>query len=459
MTTDPIQNDVLPTLFACYKPVERYARLLRRTLGAAQPVAVTVSPIDAFLMHQLATLLPERPQVVDLAAEATLGASTALWASHPGVRRVVAAVRAGTAAQHNGSGGNGNGTAGGAVPWRQLFDETQDGQEIEPMPPVTLVPLPQDSAAWEALARLLDQQGPALFLTAPAVETVRAIFGAVPDAAILLLPLGRLGGDPAIDPLLTFCQAEACRLKLLRDLAPFFHESELAIVTRGQRPEVAQALERVQRMYDGNFQFLRLARGLVEAAEREREWCESDGALATGPRLMRGSGVPQRAYRQAVERIRKLVSDVVPSRATVLVVSRGDEELLNLGGRRAWHFPQTEDGVYAGHYPPDSAAAIEHLESLRARGAEVLLLPVTAFWWLRHYAEFARHLEQRYDLLARQDDACILYSLAGSKAAAEPRTGDAARFKRPPQAHPRAGGLWSALRRLLGGGADDAGGG
>ena len=32
----------------------------------------------------------------------------------------------------------------------------------------------------------------------------------------------------------------------------------------------------------------------------------------------------------------------------------------------AWHFPQTADGVYAGHYPATGEAAIAHLESLRA---------------------------------------------------------------------------------------------
>lgn len=52
----------------------------------------------------------------------------------------------------------------------------------------------------------------------------------------------------------------------------------------------------------------------------------------------------------------------------MIVVSRGDSDLLNLGGRQAWHFPQTEDGVYAGYYPADSTEAITHLEVLRAKG-------------------------------------------------------------------------------------------
>jgi hypothetical protein len=95
----------------------------------------------------------------------------------------------------------------------------------------------------------------------------------------------------------------------------------------------------------------------------------------------------------------------------VLVVSKGDEELLNLGGRRAWHFPRREDGAYTGHYPADSAEAIAHLESLRHMGAGFLLLPTTASWWLEHYKEFKQYLERHYRSLWN-DESCIIYELS-----------------------------------------------
>src|SRR5438034_539208 len=78
----------------------------------------------------------------------------------------------------------------------------------------------------------------------------------------------------------------------------------------------------------------------------------------------------------------------------IIVVSKGDDELLKLGGCCAWHFPQCEDGVYAGFYPVDSAAAIAHLEELRAKGAGFLLFPATSLWWLDHYVAFRWHLER-----------------------------------------------------------------
>jgi GT2 family glycosyltransferase len=102
---------------------------------------------------------------------------------------------------------------------------------------------------------------------------------------------------------------------------------------------------------------------------------------------------PNDWYRDLVERIRQVVDRELPPDATVLVVSSGDDELLNLGAERhGWHFPQMEDGTYAGYHPADSAEAIAHLETLCERGAEWILLPQTAFWWFEFYKEFAASL-------------------------------------------------------------------
>ena len=115
------------------------------------------------------------------------------------------------------------------------------------------------------------------------------------------------------------------------------------------------------------------------------------------------------AYRRMIRQVVETTSTVLPQNATVLVVSRGDPALLELPGQRAWHFPQLESGAYAGYYPADSADAIAHFEQLREKGAEYLLIPRPAFWWLDHYKEFANHLS-RYELCCRHD-ACLIFSL------------------------------------------------
>ena len=116
-------------------------------------------------------------------------------------------------------------------------------------------------------------------------------------------------------------------------------------------------------------------------------------------------------YMQLVARVRQVVRQAVPPGATIAVVSKGDEQLLKLEGLQAWHFPRRDDGVYAGHHPADSAAAIAHLEKIRDKGADYFLLPQTAFWWLDHYREFGDHLGARCRLVVRQEDACIIYAL------------------------------------------------
>lgn len=120
---------------------------------------------------------------------------------------------------------------------------------------------------------------------------------------------------------------------------------------------------------------------------------------------------PSLGYRRLVERVRAAVAETVPDEAAVLVVSRGDRELVALGDRAAGHFPQDSRGGYLGHHPQDSDDAIAQLEHLRAAGADYLVLPETAYWWLDHYRGFGDHLRARYEAAGR--DACTIFELAG----------------------------------------------
>lgn len=114
-------------------------------------------------------------------------------------------------------------------------------------------------------------------------------------------------------------------------------------------------------------------------------------------------------YRHMVERVRSVVAATVPRGSSVLVVSRGDRELLKLGDARAAHFPQSLDGDYLGHHPRDSQEAIDRLEQLRGNGADYLVVPSTSSWWLDHYSGFARHLRDRYP--ASEFGVCSIFRL------------------------------------------------
>jgi GT2 family glycosyltransferase len=121
-------------------------------------------------------------------------------------------------------------------------------------------------------------------------------------------------------------------------------------------------------------------------------------------------------YVQLKRRIAETLDQIVPLRATVAVVSKGDEDLIRRNGRRLWHFPQTELQKYAGHHPADSAAAIAHLEHVRSKGAQFILFPATARWWLDHYTQLAEYLAGRYRQIFARDDVGVIFDLRRARA-------------------------------------------
>jgi GT2 family glycosyltransferase len=119
-------------------------------------------------------------------------------------------------------------------------------------------------------------------------------------------------------------------------------------------------------------------------------------------------------YDELVRRVRKAVCDNVPRDAGVAVVSRGDPDLLSLGERHAWHFPQGENGGFAGHYPSDSADALAMLERLHRDGATHVVFPATALWWLEHYPGLRQRLTGQDGQAVHADDSCLIFELEES---------------------------------------------
>ena len=104
-------------------------------------------------------------------------------------------------------------------------------------------------------------------------------------------------------------------------------------------------------------------------------------------------------YQREIRHVQELANQRLPAGAIVLVLSQGDEGLVQLGERFAWHFPRAEDGSYAG-YPADDETAIAYLEESRERGAEFLIVPYPAYRWLEYYGHFRLYLEAEYRLVA-----------------------------------------------------------
>lgn len=96
---------------------------------------------------------------------------------------------------------------------------------------------------------------------------------------------------------------------------------------------------------------------------------------------------------------RDLIRRSVPRTARVLVVSKEDPAELDLYGRATSSFPQDANGRYPGFSLGSDDACIAHLESLRARGHEYLLVPSTSHWWLERFPRFALHLRRHYRVM------------------------------------------------------------
>ena len=216
---------------------------------------------------------------------------------------------------------------------------------------------------------------------------------------------------------------------LERDFGPYAAGSTWA------NPSVNHAASLMRRVYEHRDEGT--AKGRRARADIDAHFSEARVAEIVRSRLavIAGGGASRRGasarvhpptakgypdYAGLVDRVRAAIESNTPCDATVAVVSRGDDELLLVGERTAWHFPRTGEGKYAGYYPSDSAAAVGHLEQLRANGATHLAIPVSCRWWLEHYDGLRDHLERSYELVFDDPRTATIFRLSGSPFPADP---------------------------------------
>src|SRR4029077_3254047 len=121
---------------------------------------------------------------------------------------------------------------------------------------------------------------------------------------------------------------------------------------------------------------------------------------------------PSERYLETVVGLRAVVQSSLPVGAHVLVVSKGDDELIDLDGRRGAHYPRVDGGVSAGHHPADTSEAIAGLERLRQEGAQFVVFPQTSLWWLDYYGGLRAYLERGGTVA--HSEACVIYRLGAA---------------------------------------------
>jgi SAM-dependent methyltransferase len=81
---------------------------------------------------------------------------------------------------------------------------------------------------------------------------------------------------------------------------------------------------------------------------------------------------------------------------------------IYLPGHRVLPFVE-RNGAYFGP-PGDDAEAISEIERLKGQGASYFAVAWPAFWWLKHYKQFAAYLETNHYTVLRNDQV-IIYRL------------------------------------------------
>lgn len=188
---------------------------------------------------------------------------------------------------------------------------------------------------------------------------------------------------------------------------------QLAAEIRG----ISERLAACERRQDETLTALGVATESLQIRADETQAAIDDMHAAIEPLRMAAAGTasPEEIaahadYLAVVARIRRIVRDRLPRQARVLVVGRGDEQLLRLFGRRAGQFPQDAHGDFAGEYPADGKAAVAALESLVAAGWDHLVIPATSGWWLDHYREFRIHLHRAWHAVHHDPGTCEIFA-------------------------------------------------
>lgn len=118
---------------------------------------------------------------------------------------------------------------------------------------------------------------------------------------------------------------------------------------------------------------------------------------------------------------RALLGNLLPDEEIVLVLSEGDERLLELE-RSAWHFPHDAGGRHVPLETGTGAHAVSQLRSLSRNGIRYLVVPATLLWMLGRRPALAAYLDRECRQLARRDRIGAVYELRDGSRSSTPTT-------------------------------------
>ncbi len=118
---------------------------------------------------------------------------------------------------------------------------------------------------------------------------------------------------------------------------------------------------------------------------------------------------------------RALLVNLLPDEEVVLVLSEGDERLLELE-RPAWHFPHDSSGRHVPLEAGSGAHAASQLRGLSRDGIRYLVVPAALLWMLARRPALAAYLDRECRRLAWRDQICAVYELRDGSRSSIPAT-------------------------------------
>ncbi len=228
------------TLYSSYQPIQQYRHLLTQMVGEwVQPV-IELRAIDAFLMKQMVSSYPIKPTVIDVAAAATLGASTIFWAAHPGIQHLYIM------------------PTGDPADWRPLVNGAMKTMAL-PGDEITYC-----DGNWATLQEELNPLCPPMAMLGAdddivfnLPELLNTVLNLHPHILVFLFPVGDTATSRVFSAAWQVCNFDSnfC-LTPAREISPYFFQSQMAILYRREGSHIPYVTARIRQLFEGNFDFL-----------------------------------------------------------------------------------------------------------------------------------------------------------------------------------------------------------
>ncbi len=236
------------TIHTCYQPIAQYWQDIEYVLGHRPTPAFALRGIDIFLIRQIAAYYPTALQVLDLAAQQTLGASSVAWITEntPVARLFTLSEPSESAWQM----------------WLQHYLEQADGalkrlsvQLIEGTSLSELKAAVRHSMFSSCVIAVL----PEGLSFDERLAQLKTWLETDPKAIFFILPFGKVGEDSNVHLALQVSDPQTdFAFRLGREISAMFAGSQLGIFYPKDNPHLPQIFSRLQTLYEGNFNFAAL---------------------------------------------------------------------------------------------------------------------------------------------------------------------------------------------------------